>query len=673
MKKITFTLSMLMPFLGITAIVNAQADPDTAQVVSIDRFSMEAGHLMVRDETNGLPGPNEPVDFDVEPFITKGHGPNGELIAYYNFDVQSTTPAPIYVLFREGESNPVEGQLNIIDDIPGDMDYNDFWEVQKVTVPMDYVANTVTSYAQIMDSAYTIEETTTLVNCPVVPQGSTAKWRKGGESPELTRGWYRGMVVYYFNFFEKALMTDESDMVPTSPIYVTFNTNPDQEGGGPGSGFVTDMATGRTHNVTATLPDDDSYSPLWWVSVYDNADYDSVHDLASAEAANILASGVANVNCPIVAEFASIDRFSMEAGHLMVRNDTNGLPGANEPVDFDMGPFITKGLGPLGEMIAYYNFDVQPTTPAPIYVLFREGESSPVEGQMNIIDDIPGEADYNDFWEVQKVTVPMDYVANTVTGYAQIMDSAYSIEETTTLVNCPVVPEGSTASLRLETESPELTLGWYRGMVVYYFNFSEKALMTNESDMVPTSPIYVTFNINPDEEGGGPGSGFVTESETGRTHNVTATLPDDESYSPLWWVSVYDNADFDNVHDLQSVQAANILAAGVANVNCPVVMVEQATGVPDHAGNSSDIQLDQNFPNPFHNSTEIRFSINKATRASMRVFDIHGKQVAVLMDENLQPGAYSAIWNADNEAGGIYFYTLSTGSYRVTKKMTLLK
>ncbi len=366
-----------------------------------------------------------------------------------------------------------------------------------------------------------------------------------------------------------------------------------------------------------------------------------------------------------------VDRFSMDAGHLFVRTEENGLPGPNEPIDFDMEPFITKGLGPNGELISYYNFDVMPTEPAPIFVLFREGEDSPVEGQMNIIDDIPGEADYNDFWEVQKVTVPMDYVANTVTSYSEIMDADYPIEETTMLVNCPVVPEGSTAKLRMGGESPELTRGWYRGMLVYYFNFSEKSLMTNESDMIPTSPIYVTFNINPDMEGGGPPSGFVTEMETGRTHNVTATIPSDESYSPLWWVSAYDNADFDMVSDLASAQSANILASGIANVNCPVVMVENATAVNNLQ--NAPLQLEQNYPNPFSGSTEIRFSTDKNEKITLSVYNIHGKQIAVLLNRSLQPGEYSVNWNAQNEAAGIYFYSISLGRYHETKKMTLQK
>src|SRR5262245_46383699 len=71
---------------------------------------------------------------------------------------------------------------------------------------------------------------------------------------------------------------------------------------------------------------------------------------------------------PTTADQAFIDRFSSTAGHLQVRTATNGLPAANAPVNFDQGPFITQGLSPSGAVVQYYNFDVQPVMPAPIYV-----------------------------------------------------------------------------------------------------------------------------------------------------------------------------------------------------------------------------------------------------------------------------------------------------------------
>jgi hypothetical protein len=277
-------------------------NPDTAGDVSIDRFGSSFAHLFLRTAQNDFPAANAPVDFDAIPaFNTNGLGPHGEKTSYYNFDVLPTTPAPIYVLYRSGETASVSGQLNIVDVIPGDAGYNDFWLVTKVTVPSNYVANTVTSYEEIVMKGYSLTSTTTIVNCPVVPKGSMARKRYSTESPDLTRGWYKNKVVYYFNFFEKELMA-VNGKVPTSDIYVSFNINPDQAGGGPASGFKTEdgMATGQTHNVPETLPVDAGYSPLWDVQIYNNTSFGNVSNLATATAAPLLAMDAVVVNCPIV-------------------------------------------------------------------------------------------------------------------------------------------------------------------------------------------------------------------------------------------------------------------------------------------------------------------------------------------------------------------------------------
>lgn len=282
------------------------------------------------------------------------------------------------------------------------------------------------------------------------------------------------------------------------------------------------------------------------------------------------------VNNPDKAEMAMVDRFSDDAGMLFQRSGNPSLPAADAAIDFDMGPFITKGLGPAGQMVEYYNFDVQPVNPIPIWVLFYEGESTPVPNQLNIIDAIPGDAGYSDFWKVIKVTVPTSYEANSASSRADITSRGFATESTNTIVNCPVVPMGSSASKRMNGAASDLVRGWYKDKVVFYFDFSEKMLQATSGGQVPLSPIYVTFNVNPDPNDpmSGPPSGFVTESGTEQTHNVVATIPSDAGYSPLWMVNVYDNADFGNVSDLSSAMSANVLAMGVANVNCPIVSVQ---------------------------------------------------------------------------------------------------
>ncbi len=279
---------------------------------------------------------------------------------------------------------------------------------------------------------------------------------------------------------------------------------------------------------------------------------------------------------PNTAPQASIDRFSSAAGHLQVRTSSNGLPAANAAVNFDQGPFITHGWSPAGKIVDYYNFDIQPTAPAPIYVLIKSGETTSVTGQYNIIDVIPGDSGYNDFWQIYNVTVPSDYVANTITSYQEIVSKGYPVTQTNTLVNCPVVPKGSTATERYPAGSDALLItGWYKDMAVYYFTFGEKALTVNSSGQVPVAPIYVSFTINPNQPNGGPASGFKTEAGSSQTHNVISALPADAGYSPLWAVVVYDNMSFGSVIDLTTATAAPVLVPDAGDVNCPVVNIQQ--------------------------------------------------------------------------------------------------
>jgi hypothetical protein len=276
---------------------------------------------------------------------------------------------------------------------------------------------------------------------------------------------------------------------------------------------------------------------------------------------------------PNTAGDVMIDRFSAAAGHLQVRTATNGLPAPNQAVNFDQGPFITTGLSPTGQPVQYYNFDVQPDTPAPIWEFYKNGQH--VDGQLNIVNVIPGDPTYNDFWQLYKVNVPNDYVANTITSYDELIASGYTIERTNNLVNCPIVPKGSTASKRLNNGDASLSKGWYKGKVVYYFNFFEKPLSVNGSGMVPVIPIYVTFNVNPNQPGGGPDSGFKTESaNSAQTHNVLTALPSDAGYSPLWAVKVYDNTSFNNVNNVMTAGTAPVLVPNAGLVNCPVVTIQ---------------------------------------------------------------------------------------------------
>src|SRR5262245_9338144 len=81
--------------------------------------------------------------------------------------------------------------------------------------------------------------------------------------------------------------------------------------------------------------------------------------IAAALAANVGTARAATEPLdPDQAPIASVDRFSKAAAHLQLRTPDNHIPGPNEPVDFDSGPFITQGWSPsTGKPARYYNFD----------------------------------------------------------------------------------------------------------------------------------------------------------------------------------------------------------------------------------------------------------------------------------------------------------------------------
>jgi photosystem II stability/assembly factor-like uncharacterized protein len=86
-----------------------------------------------------------------------------------------------------------------------------------------------------------------------------------------------------------------------------------------------------------------------------------------------------------------------------------------------------------------------------------------------------------------------------------------------------------------------------------------------------------------------------------------------------------------------------------------------------------NFQLFQNYPNPFNSSTNIRFTINKQSYTSLIVYDIQGREVAVLVNKSLSPNSYTIKFDYANLPSGIYFYTLTTDSKSITKKLLLLK
>lgn len=97
------------------------------------------------------------------------------------------------------------------------------------------------------------------------------------------------------------------------------------------------------------------------------------------------------------------------------------------------------------------------------------------------------------------------------------------------------------------------------------------------------------------------------------------------------------------------------------------------TSVPVGPDFPVEFRLDQNYPNPFNPSTIISFQIPTAERVVLKVYNILGQEVATLMDDRKEAGAYEVTWNPRDASSGMYFYRLNAGERSQTRKLMIVK
>ena len=104
------------------------------------------------------------------------------------------------------------------------------------------------------------------------------------------------------------------------------------------------------------------------------------------------------------------------------------------------------------------------------------------------------------------------------------------------------------------------------------------------------------------------------------------------------------------------------------DINFPVSVPNIAEGIF-----AEEFHLSQNYPNPFNPSTRIQYSVNSTQKVTLKVYDLLGREITALVNEEKPAGQYEVEFNGTNLPSGIYFYQLKAGSFVETKKMILLK
>jgi photosystem II stability/assembly factor-like uncharacterized protein len=83
--------------------------------------------------------------------------------------------------------------------------------------------------------------------------------------------------------------------------------------------------------------------------------------------------------------------------------------------------------------------------------------------------------------------------------------------------------------------------------------------------------------------------------------------------------------------------------------------------------------LSLNYPNPFSDFTTISFKISVSDYVRLKIYNVNGQEVAILVNEEMKPGSYNATWNAGGFPEGIYFYKLESGSFVESRKMVVMR
>lgn len=175
-------------------------------------------------------------------------------------------------------------------------------------------------------------------------------------------------------------------------------------------------------------------------------------------------------------------------------------------------------------------------------------------------------------------------------------------------------------------------------------------------------------------------SGLYQSSETGKDIFTAKYSPDGE----LQWNTLYNgSADAGNNDDYAGAVSLNgsgeIYVFGDTQNEknkrdfCLLKYTDYLSNAVNDNNNENSFILNNNFPNPFNPSTKISFSIPLTSFVRLSVYDITGREVAVLLNNQLSSGNHITEWNAENYASGTYFYKIQAGSFVQTKRMLLIK
>jgi hypothetical protein len=239
---------------------------------------------------------------------------------------------------------------------------------------------------------------------------------------------------------------------------------------------------------------------------------------------------------------------------------------------------------------------------------------------------------------------------------------------------------------------------WYSGKV-YLIDKPDNADTLVSYEVADFSPYAVRLNgagVGDLDNDGNPDMVFGSRYMAANTTKVPVFrleyLGGDKTSPASYQKSIIDSAYWDNNGDMGVISVGNVdgdpaeevlytsqYPRGNPNLGGMPIVVLDLQFTPLSVEKENDVipeqfYLDQNFPNPFNPTTEIKFGITESANIDLRIYDALGREVAVLItNEFMNAGSYNVKFDASNLASGNYVYRMTAGGNTVSRKMQLLK
>lgn len=213
---------------------------------------------------------------------------------------------------------------------------------------------------------------------------------------------------------------------------------------------------------------------------------------------------------------------------------------------------------------------------------------------------------------------------------------------------------------------------------INYDGYFDYFAVTGDTEGLPDTINYISVIENPELSGPGNWSDFQTDIniEDDRPLWVVLHWPDRDDMGPFIGA---DNTGEMNQRSYWYADGENWNLYPWADWMIRMTLQEQTgaeyeyiSGLPDR------IALFQNYPNPFNPSTTIEFALPNESQTIIEIYNVLGARVKILTGDHFEAGYHTAIWDGTNDAGnevssGVYYYRLTAGDYRVSRKMMLLR